>query len=742
MDIYAQYMASAVQGFFGYVWDGILAIGAWLLGIIGSVADVISGLAIMPLVSLIAAIVDVLSNAMIGLMGIVGPTTVSMFKLDIGNGSSLFETVFGSMTSEIQIMIILAYSLTFLFCVMALIRNSAPDAREHSVVLILRATLCMGGITIAPKLVVWTEQFFGMFCSTILANAADVEHNFFGTSLQWFLADATEGHLPVSFGAQMAGLTGCVVYLVMLIMITVQCYSFFTKFVTRYVMLGISLVISPVAMAFGVSQMTARTLKLWFRSLVTQMLVITLDVLIARAFFTALNASPTAVANFLGAHTGASPVAAVFVWATMMVGILYVGIKLDAFLRSLGLGIREAAGGMFKSGISTFMMAFSLGTSHSSGAGHGDAEFYGPDRPAGYGQNAPGPLLGRASTPGGAGRGAGVEASGYEVGSEAVNSIRGVPRSFKSRLDLKTCQMDASGISIRGIPDAHGNALNLRIVPAGADGQDTADSPLGGREVRIGEQSYIAYASGSQARDFYTSNPKAKEEFAKAHGEGAVTALKDDAGKPLGIYQMQESLPGGGVRTTTWAPTSCYQPAPGAAATIERIGDMNYWRHSAVTPTDNMPTRCTDPVPPPAGYAQDQYDWLQQQFPSIETTIGSELTSVRPVGDSGAYAIDTPANSFILAPSCETGVGFSEESEGVQAENGALYAIAPCEQGLSDEQIEELLAETDEPVEDTPFKDISHRSASFVENKDKPTTHKGGRINSILREAISRGGKK
>lgn len=115
MDIYAQYMASAVQGFFGYVWDGILAIGAWLLGIIGSVADVISGLAIMPLVSLIAAIVDVLSNAMIGLMGIVGPTTVSMFKLDIGNGSSLFETVFGSMTSEIQIMIILAYSLTFLF---------------------------------------------------------------------------------------------------------------------------------------------------------------------------------------------------------------------------------------------------------------------------------------------------------------------------------------------------------------------------------------------------------------------------------------------------------------------------------------------------------------------------------------------------------------------------------------------------------------------------------------------------
>lgn len=730
-------MAAAAQSVLGFIWDKIQAFGAWILGVVGTVADVIAGLAILPLVSFIAAIVDVFSNALIGLMQLIGPTTLAMFKLDIGNGSSLFETVFGAMSGEITVMTIMAFALAAVFCVMGVLHAmSMPSSREHPVGLIFRAALCAGGIIISPRVIIFAQRFFGAFCAAILSGATDFRHGFFGTSLQWFIADATEGHLPVSFGAQIAALTGSVVYLIMLIMITVQFYSFFTKFVTRYVMLGVTLVISPVAVAFGASQATSRTFKMWARAVVTQLLVLTLDVMIAAAFFSAFNASPTSLERFFANNSGASPVAAVFVWCVILMAILYVGIRMDTFLRALGLGVREAAGGMLRSGLSTMVMAFSFGGT-GSGGGHPMTADQTPAQPSAVGY--PNVLVTSIGAPPPEKKGAGEsDMAGYEVGSAVINNCRGIPHSFKSSLDLKSCRVDAAGITIQGIQNAQGGDLSLRMVPTGDSPKETS-LPLGGRDVMIGGQPHRAYASGDKARSFYTSNPKAREEFSKMYGPGVVSPLKDDSGQSLGIYQMQAPLQDGRVETTTWAPSTCYHPAPGVDATVERIGDLDYWRHSTTSPAEGLPVRCTDPVPPPAN-VQDQGDWLRQQFPDIDASIGAEITSVHPIADSGVYSIETPDGSYLLAPSSEVGLDAGVDANGLTAENGALYAVIPHEEGLTDEQLQDMLADPDQQVDGTGFKDICQRSAKFV--RDGQTLGKTAKTSSILREAISRGGKK
>lgn len=732
-----QYMAAATQNVLGFIWNGIQAFGKWLLGIVATVADIVAGLAILPLVSFVAAIVDAISNALIGLMQIIGPTTLAMFKLDIGNGSSLFETVFGAMGGEITVMSIMAFALSAVFCVTGLIHAmSMPSSREHPVGLIFRAVLCAGGIIISPRAIIFAQHFFGAFYATILSGATDFKHGFLGTSLQWFIADATAGNIPISFGAQITALTGSVVYLVLLIMLTIQFYSFFTKFVTRYVMLGVMLVISPVAVAFGASQATSRTFKMWVRAVVTQLLILTMDVMIAAAFFAAFNASPTALEGFFAKSSGGSPVAAVFVWCVILMSILYVGIRLDTFLRALGLGAREAAGAMFKSGISTMVMAFSFGPS-SSGGGHTMTADHAPAPPSPAGSlNALGTPIG---VPTSGGNVAGdINMAGYEAGSAVVNNCRGIPHSFKSCLDLKSCRIDAAGITIQGIQNMQGGDLSLRMVPTG-DLTKESSLPIGGRDITIGHQPYRAYASGERARSFYTFNPKAHEEFAKKYGQGAVVPLKDDSGQSLGIYQMQTPLQDGCVETTTWAPSTCYHPALGVNAAVERIGDLDYWRHTAISPGDGLPTRCADPVPPPENI-QDQSDWLRQQFPNVDASIGAEISSIYPIADSGAYSIETPDGNYLLAPSSEIGLGAGTDTDGLTAENGALYALIPCDDDLTDEQLQDILAETDPQVEGTGFKDAIQRSAKFV--RDGQTFGKATKTSSILREAISRGGKK
>ena len=641
----------------GKIFSAILGIVEDILGGFASVAEAVVGLQLMPLVSAVSVLLNVLINAVCELMEMVGGATVKVLAIDIGSGTSLFEVFFGKIDWIFPYMRTISWTFILLFMFSALVHClSSPNADETPLQIIGCSALACVFTIGAPIFIIAFEKVFNSFYSVIVSKFFAEDLSFGG-----FASAATDyirgGGLENFFGKQMSAMIGCFLLLVVVVAIAIEFIKLTMEIIQRYVVLGVLLMTSPLACCLFATKSTRRSFYAWIKMVASALLLLTLNVLFLGVFFEALSSFSTNIATMQSmapnAGTGVGELTLVFAYTMLLLGVLHIGETIDSFMGTLGISTAETGSAMTAS----LMHMISTGIIRPKGimSGHRpivsaassvrnridkhNAKVERKREEAGVaGRKVP--LHGTKdestrhldfATPNGTATAESINNAvlqvaknttikGGRVGQTVKTEMKGAPSKFMSQLDANSCKLSNGAITMSTIKDAQGKSATVTFVP-----KEDAEhfGWKGGRPVTMAGQEYVGFASGARKAEFLYDNPAARKELCERYGEGNVKQLQVN-GDRSGVFRVITTGNNDRHRVTEWAPASGYDPDAGLDAQKVKLGGQAYWKYQITLPMehsfpweeDHLVYRCATP-PPDDAHSKDAQTWFKKQFSAV-----------------------------------------------------------------------------------------------------------------------------
>ncbi len=232
-----------------------------------------------------------------------------------------------------------------------------------------------------------------------------------------------------------------------------------------------------------------------------------------------------------------------------------------------------------------------------------------------------------------------------KAGNNICNEMRGLSNKAKQSIDRGQFKIHDGVLSGRTTPNKAGQSTGFICIPISsprnrqehdystqdapgrgkpatslASAKDLREQFPGGREIMIGGQAYMMYASGADARMLMTDDGRARKEFRQMSEETGdkIEECKDSNGRATGIYMSQIYNADGSMTKRFWVPNSYYKVDSSLGAFNTQIGGLTYAQFDmqyGFAPNGK-------PVQAPQSFSSwteaGKTDWFKQSFPKYK----------------------------------------------------------------------------------------------------------------------------
>ena len=507
-------------------------------GLFNIVADIITALSLMPLVSSFAAFCTMLINAVFGVVELTSLSVLSMFRLDVGTGNSFFEEVFTEFGAIISVMQILGFVLLFFIYLSNItkIMVSPSVTSETPLKLTISATITGVLISAGPTLVISIEKIFALFydkCLELFGADNFKFINFFSV-----LSDMIIDSNMFEADTQLEALITVIFSLILTVIVFGGYFKFLLELAQRYIVTAMLIITSPAAISLACAKSTRNSFNKWLRMVGSQFIVVISQVIFMGAFINAAQSLEDMVDNARYGQEGFT----IVLWFLLMYAILYVGRKFDSYLAALGLSTIETGRGLLTTMISDFSAEsslFMMATGHGIIDGALHTIFGG--RGSRFSQSKPQSISDRLEHSRTTGaykistvneavhtmNTSQVHNGGHALGQCVASATKGIPKKVMSQFALNTCSIQNGSIRMSTTPDMYGRQIDVAFVPESI-AKKTGLHKAAGRAVTIGKENYIAFPTGDPhlSHKFLIDNPGAKAKISQGFGKEVAPIYK------------------------------------------------------------------------------------------------------------------------------------------------------------------------------------------------------------------------
>lgn len=611
--------------------DGVKSI----IALFGSVLDFVAAMRIKPIVSFLAAIIDVAINAICYIMTVLANSALTLFKPDIGTGSSMFELILKGYSGFFSFLRVMAIAFIFIILVSSLCKIMFHESSDETPMSVFTGAFVAGFFSsIAPFLVVQAEKVFLVFYSGLLGMVPQkTDFEKFASAAHELLSTADTSKL----GAQLESFCLSFLLLMLIMMIAWKFVVFLMEVAQRYLVLGMLLLFSPLACCFITTKSMRNSFKAYIRMIASTLILMLMNVFFLALFLKSVTGFSGAVTSISAANSSASKVVIVIVWCLVEFGVLHVAGQMDNYMNTLGISTAETGSGMMASMLMDAMDIGAIGMpqskkepkekkglfglfSRSKESSVDSQDEKGPIT-ATHGKVDPQVVLNALHRKTG-------NMSLFEDGATAAAAADALLNALGDE-KLKDKRFDGTNFDIKNgmamldtAKDKDGNSLSIALAPVENLPPGFARQ-YGGREIDIGSQGkYVLIAMGQGASEYLAQSSKALAAFQKDYGldtkNGQISRIRDANNQITGAYRQIEQRDNG-VMLTEWAPACSYRPDEGLNASLVRVGDMDFWRSEVFMPktidasgAEHLSLTCENTSIPDD--ANGRQKWFSSQF--------------------------------------------------------------------------------------------------------------------------------
>ena len=317
-------------------------------------------------------LISAIINAVVTGMDIIGTSVLRILTMDIGGGNSMFELVFGVDTLNQFFHVFGIMSITILILnygwQIVKIMYTAEGGTEGPVGLTIRTLIAGIFIYMVKDIVVVGESVFAVFYNFLL-NYEDLNNvNFFAN----FYED-----LKAVFIDQSENLADLLIIFIITYFLAKQYISYLVEVVERYVVLGVLVFTSPMAVSTAGSRATSNIFSSWVRMVISQLFLMVCNVIFMRMFLFGFTNYHSAIAEMqtkLNIDAG-DTTTVTLLWGLLLYGVLEVGQRVDSYLGTLGLSVAQTGRGMMAS-LTQTAQSLRRAASTAMDIGKGAAKFH------------------------------------------------------------------------------------------------------------------------------------------------------------------------------------------------------------------------------------------------------------------------------------------------------------------------------------------------------------------------------
>lgn len=709
----------------GNLFEAILTkLGNLTEGIPGGFRDVASavvGLGIVPFASLFGAIGNFFINAICSFMELLACGMVGFFALDIGSGKSTFDLIVGNLDWIFNIVRLLGFSIILIALIAGFSRVLfSPEATEGPIEILGGCCLAFIFVGFAPSVVYQLSRWFNLFYLQILGenHFGHLDFTGFAKAAQVFVKEVNPNANTISAGTQIASVAICFILVFLFAILAVRFTMYTLEFAQRYVVLGVLLLTSPLALSLFATKATRQSFRAWIRMVLSQFILMILSIAFMGIFFRSMSSFSFTLEELQtipsiqnGDYGG---ILIVSLWCIAMYALLLIAERTDSYMHTLGVSTVETGKGLastLNADLSNIFVArTAIRTAGRSvnkiahNITHRDSEALPADQvirhdPATHAVTCDS-INGIVNS-----SRQGLVVTGVDAGRGVVSNLTGLSNRVIDEIDVTKCTVGNGFISLASRHASATGEFKAILIPqeSGMDGKFS-----GGRSVLVGESRYIAYAAGPGVLNFYKPSHAAEVQVLKVLYETAsnrqlqnITQIKSSiANIPTGAYFM-ESEPDirGNKQIYQYVPATTYSADPLLPCSQINVDGEPYWKYEITVPVDNvggMSTNGRSYIP-----AEDNAEisrWLSSQFPSLSS---EEFEVIEKIDDT--VVLQRENTLYAFTPS----VLQSITTEGLKHTKDIAHLV-------SDDEIDFSLVATD-------YKNISEVIQAF-ERRD-PTEH-------------------
>lgn len=318
--------------------------------------DVISGIfdaVVEYLVDIITQLLDFTTNLLIG-----------MFNLNLTDSSSgilvTIDEFFPMFAAARWVMVFIGMTIAFLLFIMniyrSLLHTMASEEVEHPLVLVVRfiftIIMIVASFTICRYVIFMASYWYAAMWS-LSSYESDNSTSYAA------LTDTLKENLAIG-AVSMGTFIIPIITLIILISIFLNLIKLYLEVVERYILVAVLSYTSPIAMAALGSRTTSRVFSGWMRVYFSQFLLMTLNIwfirtfngAVARALVTTVSVGEITIATDPGqrhvfingtslAHRTGADGTVFLVFLVMLLALLIVAQRADAYLASTGLNVAQ-----------------------------------------------------------------------------------------------------------------------------------------------------------------------------------------------------------------------------------------------------------------------------------------------------------------------------------------------------------------------------------------------------------------
>lgn len=678
-----------------------------------------------------SSILALLTDAIAKIMDMIGNASINLLVMDIGSGESFFDLVFSSIGNFYKVFCVMATALLALNYMWQIVKIMFMGVNAADTPLGLTARTFTAGCSIylSKQIIYIFEGIFNIFYQYFLGSNYSLSFSGFVTLLQnagTYVNHAAFDPVGEVVDTQLT-IPVLLFTLVILIFITYQFLMYLLEIVERYVVLGILMYTSPLAVSMAGSKSTSNIFASFIRMVGSQMILMVFNVFFLKLFLMSFSNYGTAITDLMSnpKYAGYSPLSLTIVWCLIMYGILYVGARVDTYLGSLGLSVAQTGRGMGASMMAAGMSVMRLYdgargvankvSEHQSGSTKEHAKVP-PEKNA-----ASGGYTADAAWNTVTGKSTAKDLKGYAAGSAIVDGTAGLPTSVGNKIDMNSAKISSGHMSADTIPNASGDKGHFEQIPLdGARAQGFKPELYQGRETEFNGNKCFATFTGAGAKQNLMANPAMDKKMAEfnAADNSAASILKqanpDGVGtSDTGIWQtVKTDNSGNVVEATQYAPASVYRADAAGNSHVETIGDMQYHVTDVTGDYSGSGVSKASPVmenAPIVGMSEsDGVNNLAGQFSAFNGADGApSISNVSPVGDSGIinYTDRATGKQYAMAPAAQYDVSSTDGATPTAtniytAQNGARYVAMEVPSGVDSQALfsRRNISTTNEPI--------------------------------------------
>lgn len=624
--------------------------------------------------------IDALSGFLSSALDLIGNCVITILCMNVGSGTSFFEIVFGSIGIMYRVFVIMGMVLLCLNLLWQLVRAmTTPESQETAAALIVR-TIIVGILLSYSKSIIYImEDFFSNFYTFLLTVKLDGNNTVLTSGFTDF-ADQASATL-----ADQAAATGALVLtFILLVMIGYQFVMYTLECVERYILIGIMMYLSPLAISMAGSRSTSSITSNFVRMVASQYFLMICNVFFMRLFFLGFSNYDSIIADlntvYGSSHNSAS---LTVVWAFILIGILTIGQKVDTYLGTLGLSAAQTGRGLGAAIVSSGLaIRRALGTASDIGRGVGASVSKGVNNYKDHHQSAamkPDNTMTESTQKAFAGGNLKKDDVDFLDGVKLGNTVQrnvDMPSGFAAKLDPTSAKHTdiPGGFQMKTRPDENGEKTTLTATPM--DQLENTDlSNVQGKVGTFGGKDYFFQASGAEAEKFYANGAMdhSMKEFNQEDGQSAS--------RIPGTTGAYETRIDGQDIATQFYPANLYQQDRAMGSTMTNVNENGFGGeafHQVTLPLDSsgnvissIPIATASQMMSPDPVAA--VNAFESVFPDM---AGTGVSNVHLDAKSGFISYSQNGRDYVMASAYQYSIenAYQGEVSVHTASNKAVYA--------------------------------------------------------------------